>query len=379
MPHPKADPAALAARWLGPLRDHPLLVVDPPDLAAVETLDPERRTSIRWFCTHWPTHTALLEAGYPSSFGPWCLPDLEFGAALLFLSRSRDRTRMTLSMLSSTLPTGAPLWVVGAKGDGIESAQPQVDEVTVSEGAQVGKHARLLMGRVRDHRPGSSGESGAGAPLDAFISEWTLPMAPIPVSGAPSNALAGTARPFTGSTSGTPAPSPLRIASLPGVFSHGRLDDGTRLLLETVPDLPGPLLDVGCGAGILGAWYAARGSGPVTLVDADALAVESARRTLALNGLEGEVVAGDVLPASPETTPFASIVSNPPFHQGSATDDRVTATLIAGAPARLARGGTLTLVCNRFLPIPDRLDRVFGSHRILADDGRYRVYRAVRG
>ncbi len=379
MPHPKADPAALAARWLGPLRDHPLLVVDPPDLAAAEMLDPERRESVRWFCTHWPTHAALMEAGYPSSFGPWCLPDLEFRAALLFLSRSRDRTRMTLSMLSSTLPTGAPLWVVGAKGDGIESAQPQVDGVTVSDGAQVGKHARLLMGRVRDHRPGSSGESGASAPLDAFISEWTLPMAPIPVSGAPSNALAGTARPFTGSTSGTPAPSPLRIASLPGVFSHGRLDDGTRLLLETVPDLPGPLLDVGCGAGILGAWYAARGSGPVTLVDADALAVESARRTLALNGIEGVVVAGDVLPASPETTPFASIVSNPPFHQGSATDDRVTATLIAGAPARLARGGTLTLVCNRFLPIPDRLDRAFGSHQVLAHDGRYRVYRAVRG
>ena len=373
MAHPKADPAALAARWLGPLRDHPLLVVDPPDLAAAETLDPERGGEVRWFCTHWPTHAALLEAGYGSSFGPWFPPRLELDgvgsggvaaaeafpgpstpappphAALFFLSRSRERNRMTLAMLTSALPTGAPLWVVGAKGDGIESAGPQVGEVTVSEGAQVGKHSRLLMGRT--------GEMGRkAASLKDFLSEWALHRAP-------------------------GDPTPLRIASLPGVFSHGRLDDGTRLLLEAVPDLPGPILDVGCGAGILGAWYAARGSGPVTLVDADALALESARRTLALNGLEGQVEAGDVYPPSAEGSPpptFTSIVSNPPFHQGSATDDRVTATLIAGASTRLRPGGTLTLVCNRFLPIPDRLDRAFGGHEALADDARYRVYQVTR-
>lgn len=363
MAHPKADPAALAARWLGPLRDRPLLVVDPPDLAAVETLDPGRSDSVRWFCTHWPTHAALLEAGHPSFFGPWFGGEWELGGALLFLSRSRDRTRMTLAMLSSILPADAPLWVVGAKGDGIESAQPQVDEVAVSEGVQAGKHARLLMGRVREGLQGSTEESGGSAPLDAFISEWRLPVVLSADPGTPA--------------SGASPPDPLRIASLPGVFSHGRLDDGTRLLLETVPRLPGPLLDVGCGAGIVGAWYASGGSAPVTLVDADALAVESARRTLALNGLGGTAQAGDVFPGE-AGAPFASIVSNPPFHQGSATDDRVTATLIAGASARLARGGTLTLVCNRFLPVPDRLDRAFGGHRILADDGRYRVYRAVR-
>lgn len=381
MAHPKADPAALAARWLAPLRGRPLLVVDPPDLAAAEALDPERSDSIRWFCTHWPTHAALVEAGYPSSFGPWFPPEphgvrgeAELKAALLFLSRSRDRTRMTLSMLSATLPVGAPLWVVGAKGDGIESAQPQMDEVAMSEGAQVGKHARLLMGRVRELPPGHMGGSGereGNSPLDAFAAEWMLPMASLPSGSRGSTPDAGSPDPD--------APTSLRIASLPGVFSHGRLDDGTRLLLQTVPDLRGPLLDVGCGAGILGGWYAARGSGPITLVDADALAVESARRTLALNGLEGRVEAGDVYPASPEATPFTSIVSNPPFHQGSATDDRVTATLIAGAPPRLSRGGTLTLVCNRFIPAPDRLDRAFGSHQVLADDGRYRVYRAMRG
>jgi 16S rRNA (guanine1207-N2)-methyltransferase len=259
--------------------------------------------------------------------------------ALVFLPRGRDRIRMTLAMVASVLPAGSPLWVVGAKGDGIESAGRELEQVAVPQGVETGKHARLLMSRTLPPR---------AARLEDDLEVWPLSLG--------------------GET--------LQVVSLPGVFSHGRLDDGTRLLLETLPSLPGPLLDVGCGAGILGAWYAVRGAGPVTLVDADALAVEAARRTLALNGLSGRVEAGDVFP--PETAAFASIISNPPFHQGSATDDRVTATLVAGAGARLRPGGTLTLVCNRFLPIPDRLDRAFGSHVALADDARYRVYQVTR-
>ena len=50
------------------------------------------------------------------------------------------------------------------------------------------------------------------------------------------------------------ADGPLKVVSLPGVFSHGRLDRGTALLLEHLDKLPsGHLLDFGCGAGVLGA------------------------------------------------------------------------------------------------------------------------------
>jgi len=256
---------------------------------------------------------------------------------------------MTLAMVASILPAGSPLWVVGAKGDGIESAVGDLERVAVPQGVETGKHARLLLSRTLPP---------VAARLEDYLAVWPLSLG--------------------GET--------LQVVSLPGVFSHGRLDDGTRLLLETVSILPGPLLDVGCGAGILAAWYAGRGAVPVTLVDADALAVEAARRTLALNGLPGQVEAGDIFPpetaapdtAAPDTATFASIVSNPPFHQGAATDDRVTASLVAGAGARLRPGGTLTLVCNRFLPVPDRLDRAFGSHQVLADDARYRVYQVTR-
>ncbi|WP_421021397.1 methyltransferase, partial [Klebsiella pneumoniae] len=46
---------------------------------------------------------------------------------------------------------------------------------------------------------------------------------------------------------------PLQVVSLPGVFSHGRLDRGTALLLKHLDNLPsGHMLDFGCGAGVLG-------------------------------------------------------------------------------------------------------------------------------
>ncbi|WP_302139160.1 methyltransferase [Halomonas alkalicola] len=177
----------------------------------------------------------------------------------------------------------------------------------------------------------------------------------------------------------------LLLASHPGVFGHGKLDDGTRLLLETLPavlpvgdgpgDVLGDVLDMGCGDGILAAWLARRGAA-VTAVDVNAFAVEATRRTLATNGLVGETLESDVYSALAGRT-FDAIVSNPPFHQERAIDYGPAAQLILEAPAHLKPGGQLLLVANAFLPYPDLLERAFGGFEILADDRRFRVYRAV--
>ena len=56
----------------------------------------------------------------------------------------------------------------------------------------------------------------------------------------------------------------------------------------------GSVLDFGCGAGVLGATLKRRyPHSQLTLLDVDAFAVESSRLTLAANGLEAEVIAGD--------------------------------------------------------------------------------------
>ncbi|MAX33605.1 MAG: 16S rRNA methyltransferase [Halomonadaceae bacterium] len=184
----------------------------------------------------------------------------------------------------------------------------------------------------------------------------------------------------------------LTLASHPGVFGHGKLDDGTRLLLETLPEvLPatgvdangqsmaeatGSVLDVGCGDGILAAWLARRGA-TVTAVDVNAFAVEATRRTLAANHLSGEALESDVY-SRLDGRCFDTIVSNPPFHQERAIDYGPAARLIREAPAHLAAGGRLVLVANAFLPYPDLLEAAFGNFQILADDRRFRVYLAKK-
>lgn len=71
-----------------------------------------------------------------------------------------------------------------------------------------------------------------------------------------------------------------RFETAPGLFSAGRIDDGTKLLLAHLPETePRAILDVGCGYGALGLPVAARfPEADVTLVDRDLLAVEMSRR-----------------------------------------------------------------------------------------------------
>jgi 16S rRNA (guanine1207-N2)-methyltransferase len=349
MAPPKADPAALAARSLRRLPGERVLLVDVPGGAAADTLCPEPDARFHWFSTDWPAHVEFGARGHRCHFGPWVGTGEAEGAegavgawdaALVFLPKGRDRIRMSLAMVAGALPVGSPLWLVGAGRAGIESAADDLADFAELRSVEIGKHSRLFMATTRV-RPEAS--------LDDFLSTWTLPL--------------------PGRT--------LTVCSFPGVFSHGRLDEGTGLILSAVRELPGPRLDVGCGAGVIAAAYAhtTDAAGDTTLVDADALAVEAARRTLLANGLPGTVEPADVLPRDGT---FRSIVSNPPFHRGVGTDHGMTERLVREAPARLVPGGTLTLVCNRFLPVPAQLDAAFGSHEVLAEDSRYKVLRATR-
>ncbi|NJD86267.1 16S rRNA (guanine(1207)-N(2))-methyltransferase, partial [Candidatus Erwinia dacicola] len=54
-------------------------------------------------------------------------------------------------------------------------------------------------------------------------------------------------------------------------------------------------------------------------------------------------------------------------------------TLICGAITHLNTGGELRIVANSFLPYPQMLDETFGSHEVLLQNGRFKVYRAVKG
>lgn len=77
----------------------------------------------------------------------------------------------------------------------------------------------------------------------------------------------------------------LKVFTRPGVFSHRRLDAGTRALLEAVEVQPGQrILDLGCGAGAIAAALVTRQPDMlIEAVDANPRAIECTIRTCELN------------------------------------------------------------------------------------------------
>jgi 16S rRNA (guanine1207-N2)-methyltransferase len=142
----------------------------------------------------------------------------------------------------------------------------------------------------------------------------------------------------------------LTLATDAGVFSPGRLDPGTRLLLEVAPPPPpdGDLLDLGAGYGPLALVLAKRSPGArIWAVDVNERALELCAGNAAASGLAnvrcvsaaaGPDSAG--LPAS-----YQLIWSNPPIRIGKqALHSMLTAWL-----TRLAPGAAAYLVVQRNL------------------------------
>ena len=151
----------------------------------------------------------------------------------------------------------------------------------------------------------------------------------------------------------------LRLATDSGTFSPGRLDPGTRLLLDTAPPPPtqGDLLDLGCGYGPLGLVLATRSpQARVWGVDVNQRALQLCKGNAAANGLANIrcLAADDAnLPSS-----YQLIWSNPPIRIGKqALHDILTLWL-----GRLATGAAAYLVVQRHLG-SDSL------HRWLAESG----------
>jgi len=182
-------------------------------------------------------------------------------------------------------------------------------------------------------------------------------------------------------------PNEITLISQPGVFSHGRVDEGSALLIETLskqtPITTGKLLDIGCGCGLLGSWLVKKNPNlQLTACDVSGFSLNATRATLQANQLKGKVVAADIFTGIDEYTPeqgFDLIISNPPFHTGKATDYELANRLISQAPNYLQKSGELWIVANRFLPYPDLLQQAFGNFIIAAENGKFRVYKAIGG
>ncbi len=279
--------------------------------------------------------------GYSSE----ALAESAFDCVVVFMPKSRPELEMRLALAQHLAKAGGTLMLIGEKKEGI-SGGAKIFKTTLPQAFKTdsARHCQVW--------EGAAPEGAQAFRLDDW-QQW-----------------------HTIEASGTT----VDVAGLPGIFSDGRLDDGTALLLSTFDKLPvGPVLDFACGAGVIGAWLASQVPNlRVDAVDVQSQAVACAEATFARldDGVEARAWASDGL--SDVEGRYQLLVSNPPFHAGIRTDTTMTESFIRSAAQHLEKGGELRLVANRFLPYLDWIRRYVGPCEILAEDRRFNVYRAYR-
>jgi 16S rRNA (guanine1207-N2)-methyltransferase len=259
--------------------------------------------------------------------------------ACIYLPKSSDLIEFVFSTVNQTLEHGAGILIVGPKKSAIKSSKPIIEkhfgEILFSRS---GRHCVLVEARKTTDAPAPTWEKEFS--VAAFGHE-------------------------------------LRVCTLPGVFSHGKLDEGTAFLLEHLKTLRFKrALDWGCGSGVIGGVLKlAYPDSTVDFVDSSIMAIESTRRTLAANGLESDRVwPSDIF--SDIDAPYDLIVSNPPFHAELKADFSATQRFIREAGNYLTAPGRLVIVANAFINYFKDLRQCFKDVDVIAEDKRYRVIAA---
>lgn len=175
----------------------------------------------------------------------------------------------------------------------------------------------------------------------------------------------------------------LSYRSQPGLFSWSRLDSGTALLLEHLPqNLKGVGADFGAGLGILSRHVLANNLGlnGWHVCEADARALAFSKQNLADLQAGGSVHYHwcDLTKRSVALPPLDIVVMNPPFHTGKKTEPQAGRDFIRTASAALKKGGRLYMVANAQLPYEEILSAEYASFRQLAHAKGFKIIEAVK-
>ncbi|TRY33882.1 16S rRNA (guanine(1207)-N(2))-methyltransferase RsmC [Aliiglaciecola sp. M165] len=261
-----------------------------------------------------------------------------YDGAIIYMPKSKEHAQMLIQNMASCIKPDGLIYLVGENKSGIKSADKLFKQVaTQVNKVDSARHCALYCAQIN---------KAVAFDLANWVTYRDITVAETTVS----------------------------VAFLPGVFSAGELDPGTRLLLENLPQtLKGDILDFACGAGIIGCFLAKKHENlQVTFCDVSALAIHATELTLEKNGFKGKVVPSNGLTNISQR--FNHVFTNPPFHTGIHTNYDVTQDFIAGIKNHLEPNATLTLVANRFLPYPDQLKKSLGNVKTLAQTSKFNLY-----
>ena len=287
-----------------------------------------------------PHFRALAAAGFDVRPVP---EGHSFDGALVLCGRHRGQNESWIAEALERVNTGGMIVVAGSQDDGIASLRKRFEKALELDGHLPKYHGVAFWFR----RP-----ENAGAKIEALRTDKGGMLA----DG--------------------------RFIAAPGMFSHDRIDAGSRLLVENLPDkCKGTAADFGAGWGYLSAALLERTAGlkSIDLYEADHASLEAAKRNLTAFG--GTIPLGyywqDLVGEKVEKK-YDLIVMNPPFHQGRAAEPQIGQALIKAASSALKPGGRLFMVANRGLPYDQTLKAGFSSVSELQREAAFRVIVAYR-
>ncbi|NLC43822.1 MAG: class I SAM-dependent methyltransferase [Clostridiales bacterium] len=162
-----------------------------------------------------------------------------------------------------------------------------------------------------------------------------------------------------------------------GVFSKNKVDYGSEILIKSLPELSGNILDLGSGYGVIGLSIA--GLYPetqVTMIDINQRAVEITQRNIERNQIKN--AATYISDGFDQVNgPFNAIVSNPPIRTGK----NVIYTLFEQSKEYLLPGGSLYLVIQKkqgAKSAMEKLQSVFGNCEVINKQGGYWIVRSIK-
>lgn len=129
-----------------------------------------------------------------------------------------------------------------------------------------------------------------------------------------------------------------------GVFAKHGLDFGSKLLLESLPleDLEGPILDVGCGYGVLGIIVNKKTNLTVDMVDVNKRALHLSKRNVKENKCENiEIFESNCYEQI--TKKYKTIITNPPIRAGK----KIVYEILINARNHLTDDGILYFVIRK--------------------------------
>ncbi|PXW87731.1 16S rRNA m(2)G 1207 methyltransferase [Streptohalobacillus salinus] len=165
-----------------------------------------------------------------------------------------------------------------------------------------------------------------------------------------------------------------------GVFSKNDVDFGSRTLIEAYqsPDVPGDILDLGCGYGPIGLSLAkVYPERTIHLSDVNMRALELAEKNAKANQVTNvQFHLSDIFEKISEDN-FASILTNPPIRAGKQTVHQ----MFEDSFEHLKIGGTLWVVIQKKQGAPSaikKLETLFATVDLVTKNKGYFIIRAEK-